>query len=657
MPIETKDLVLYESERLTDTEDGGGKYNGQIISDGQSNNLFNDVSELDRTMGDVSMRKIFPAVTTSDTDLLMGATIFVSELPKDPNVSALIFSTGSWTDQRSAAQGRVENYLGRGGQIAGVPLDTQGRGMRALQCVMFPEEAESAVGDTIILVSNEGKQTEHEQFVKITKVEARIAIMIINDKPVQYKIATYTLNDPLDADYVGLSARQWYSGAASTTIIRESVIADTGLYYSSTQLKEDAGVGEYTVNAQSMFTQLIPSAQTETPILDIDAAAESTVLVPGRDGTITANFQVNVGVDQNLFIGSSVMPSSMSFTLAGQSISDQGGLLKNAQGTQVGTVDYQRGLIQWTASATTGNYNLAITFTPAATPKQRGQSFAIPVTIASQSMNFTGVLVPKPSAGSLTISYMSQGRFYELHDDGSGQLKGSNASFGSGIVNYETGTWLLTTGELPDVDSVILLQWGTPITTFSRANLAVMPAKFEFDLEQEGLAASSVVVTWLLEGVGKTATSNAQGKFTGDATGEINYASGKGFITPNKLPQKSTVFTINYSYGTSLTQQKTALPDVDQKLIFTIGTGTAIQPNSIEFSMYLRSEDHSASALNVIFRDVPVNASTGNIINEAKGIVGTVVYATGAVEMIPKVTQTKMIPRYEPVSYATYGAA
>ena len=68
MPIETKDLVLYESERSTDNDDGGGKYNGQIIIDGQSNNLFDDVSELDRTMGDVSMRKIFPAVTTNDTD-------------------------------------------------------------------------------------------------------------------------------------------------------------------------------------------------------------------------------------------------------------------------------------------------------------------------------------------------------------------------------------------------------------------------------------------------------------------------------------------------------------------------------------------------------------------------------------------------------------
>jgi len=75
--IETKNLVLYKSERLSDTEDGGGKYSGQMIEDGQSNNLFNDVSELDRTMGDVSLRKLFPAVTTNDTDLLMGATVFI----------------------------------------------------------------------------------------------------------------------------------------------------------------------------------------------------------------------------------------------------------------------------------------------------------------------------------------------------------------------------------------------------------------------------------------------------------------------------------------------------------------------------------------------------------------------------------------------------
>ncbi len=112
MAIETKDLVIYKSERLTDNSDGGGKYSGVVVQDGISNNLFNDVSEMDRTMGDVSMRKVFPAVTTEDTDLLMGATVFVSELPEDPNVSALLFSTKNWTDERQSAQNRVENYSG-----------------------------------------------------------------------------------------------------------------------------------------------------------------------------------------------------------------------------------------------------------------------------------------------------------------------------------------------------------------------------------------------------------------------------------------------------------------------------------------------------------------------------------------------------------------
>jgi hypothetical protein len=44
MPIETNNLKLLESERIkTDAEDGGGKYSGREIVDGQSNNLFNDI--------------------------------------------------------------------------------------------------------------------------------------------------------------------------------------------------------------------------------------------------------------------------------------------------------------------------------------------------------------------------------------------------------------------------------------------------------------------------------------------------------------------------------------------------------------------------------------------------------------------------------------
>ncbi|TCB76786.1 hypothetical protein [Acinetobacter sp. ANC 4177] len=653
MPIETKDLVIYKPERLTDNEDGGGKYSGQTIEDGLSNNLFDDISELNRTTGDVSMRKIFPAVTTADTDKLMGVTVFISELPKDPNVSALLFSTESWTDERKAAQNRVENYLAKGGQSAGTPLDTHYQGMKILQVAMFPQETESAVGDSIVLVSNEGKALQHEQYVRITKVETRTAILVSEQKNIEYKIATYTISDALDQDFVGLSAKQWYNGEKSTTIIRDTLVADTGTYYSSTGLTVDANVGEYTVNAESIYAQLIPSAQTESQIVDVNAAGESVVLVPGNDGTINANFAVTVGTSQNLYIGLSVMPSSVSFTLFGQSISDQGGLLKNTLGTQVGTIDYQRGLIQWTDSAGSGSTTLNITFTPAASPNQYYQSTAIPVTQNSQSTNWTGVLIPIPAPGSLSISYMAQGKFYELKDDGSGQLKGTSSSFGSGRINYETGSWTLTAGALPDVNSSILLLWGTPIMTFVRSNLSVEKACFDFQLS-EGVA-TGVTVKWLLEGVEKTAVSNAQGKFTGDAAGSINYATGKGKLIPNKLPQKSTLFNVTYNFGTSLEQTKSDItPDSNQKLLFTIGTGSAIQPSSIELSIPL-TDSTGTITRNLTLTDIPLNAISGNLVNSAGEVQGTINYSTGSVEITPASIYKEFKQTFTPMT--VYGSA
>lgn len=655
MAIETKDLVIYKSERLTDNSDGGGKYSGVVVQDGISNNLFNDVSEMDRTMGDVSMRKVFPAVTTEDNDLLMGATVFISELPKDPNVSALLFSTKSWTDERQSAQNRVENYLAKGGQIAGTPLDTHWQGMSSLQVAMFPQETESSVGDTIVLISDEGKALEREQYVRITKVETRTAIMVIDGKNVEYKVATYTINDPLERDFIGLSARQWHNGEKSKTIIRESLVADTGEYCASVKLASDAQVGEFTVNASSMFTQLIPSAQTETPIIDVNAAGESIILVPGNDGTITANFPTTVGVSQNLYLGSSVMPSSIAFTLFGQSVSDQGGLLKTSQGTQVGTIDYQRGLIQWTSAAGAGSTTLTITFTPAAAPRQYFQSYTIPVTQNSQSSNWTGVLIPIPAPGSLSLSYMSQGKFYELKDDGSRQLKGVHSSFGSGMINYETGSFLLTTGALPDVNTPILANWGTPIATFVRAGLPVDKAGFDFDLGQTGIA-TGITVTWVLEGATKTASSNAKGLFTGDATGYINYTVGTGRIIPHKLPQKNTQFNITYSFGPQLNQTKSAIPDASQKLTFTIGTGASIQPSSVDLEIPV-TDQSGLNTLTVHLKDDPTGGNIGNLINDAGDIQGTINYNTGQCIVTPTASYKTFSYVYEARFNATYASA
>lgn len=656
MPIETNNLVLYKSERLTDTTDGGGKYSGQMVVDGESNNLFPDVSELDRTMGRVSMRKIYAGVNSIDTDALMGSTVFVSKNPDDPNVSALLFSTESHVDTRDSAQNRVENYLAKGGQIAGTPLDTLWQGMKIIQVAMFKNEIEANVGDTIVLISHEGKSNEYEQYVRITKVETRIAIMIVGGKEVEYKVATYDLNDPLEIDFVGLSASQWYSGTKSTTIIRDTLVADTGKYYASTDLVEDANVGQFTVQAASIFSQLVPAAQIETPLVDLNASSESIALVSGNANTITVAYSTTIGTSQNLYIGSSVIPSSVSFTLFGNAIADQGGLLKKSDGTQVGTIDYQRGLIQWTSLAGSGSTSLSITFKPAAAPTQPMHTYTVPVTQNNQSLNWTGVLIPIPAPGSLSVSYMSQGKFYTLKDNGSGQLKGSSDSYGAGTINYVTGSWLVTLGALPDVDTPILLLWGTPITTFERADLAVLPAAIEFDLNQLGIAASSVTVNWLLEGVAKSATSNAQGQFTGDATGTVNYATGVGRIIPNKLPQKATVFTINYSFGDPKSQTVSDVtPNGSQQLSFNIGTGAAIEPNSVELKIpvyeYPTSSPENFQLVTLF--DVPINATTGNLIDRLGNVQGTITYASGACVVTPVLEQIVYSQTYQYVGYVS----
>lgn len=652
MAIEPKDLLIYKSQVNLDTDDGGGSYSGQVLIDGQSNNLFPDVSELDRAVGSVDMRKIFPAVDTLDTDSLMGATVLISENPADPNVSALLFSTKDWTDRRSDAQDRLENYLAKGAQAVGSLLDTAYQGMKAIQVAMDKAETENSIGDTLVLVSNEGLVNEQQQYIRLTAVETRLATIRANNNNVEYKIATYSFSDALARDFAGISAVQWYSNVIPATILRETLVADSGKYYASQPLVADVSVGSFTVNVASIFAQLIPSSQTETPLIDLNASGESVALVAGNIDPITVPVTTIVGTSQSLYLGSSVLPSSMAFTLFGQAVTDNGGTLRTTSNTQVGTIDYQTGHIVWTNAIGSGNTSFDITFTPAAAPIQPFQSYAVPVTQNNQGNNWTGVLIPIPAPGALSISYMSQGKFYVLRDNGTGRLVGGNQSFGTGTINYQTGSWLLTTGALPDVGTPILLQWGSPISTFARADLPVAPAGLDFVLFHNGIV--SATVTWLLDGVTKTATANSAGNFTGDATGYIRLNDGKGRIIPNKLPQANTVFTITYDYGSGKSQTlSSGAPDVNQQLSFTIGTGVAIKPGSVGLDIPVHDAlSPNTVAGTVALHDVPLNETIGNLVDQFGLVQGTITYATGAVQVTPVLNKTSYITQYQPLYMA-----
>ncbi len=68
MAINKENIKLFESQRLTDEGGGGGRETGHVVADGQVNNLFRDISRIDRTVGDVSMRKVFMGVVLFNTE-------------------------------------------------------------------------------------------------------------------------------------------------------------------------------------------------------------------------------------------------------------------------------------------------------------------------------------------------------------------------------------------------------------------------------------------------------------------------------------------------------------------------------------------------------------------------------------------------------------
>jgi len=107
MTIQQGDIKIMASQVLADVSEGGGAATGTEIVDGASNNLFPDISELDRVVGRVNLRKVFPAVRTLTTDGYYGVNAIISDAPDDPAVSAVLFSTGEYFDTRDQAQTRI----------------------------------------------------------------------------------------------------------------------------------------------------------------------------------------------------------------------------------------------------------------------------------------------------------------------------------------------------------------------------------------------------------------------------------------------------------------------------------------------------------------------------------------------------------------------
>lgn len=638
MPILAGDIKLVASQVMDDVPEGGGAPTATVILDGVSNAIFPDISELDRAGGRVALRKLHVSVQTDDTSTYLGSNIIISEPPSDPNVSVTLFTTNDTFDTRSAASSRVESYLNKGGNWGGYLLDNHIAGQRSIQMQQEVGSELPAIGQTLVLVQNEGLPTEASQYIRTTAV-SHITVNYVDDqgKPSPKWHVTCNLSDSLRSDYIGSEGGFDGKRAPSAARVRDTVVADAGTYVGVAPLTSAVDIGDFTVTAKSIFTQLVPSAQTETPISDLRTNGLSSALV-ATGGPITQSISMGFTTAQNLHVGGSIYPGSLTLVRSGVTVTDAGGLLMSAS-SQVGTVDYDNGVLNlltnvWGTSGGTHE----VTFTPATAPDLISDQFAIRVTAPTRSQSYVFTMGNPPVPRTLTVSYLAQGRWYVLRDNGAGVLSGISSEYGIGTLNYTTGSVSLTLGALPDVGSSVIVQGYSEVaTTRSNNTLLTNGARVFAPINSDGLLSNAkgaksyepgtVLVTWN-DGAARTATDTGTGQLVGDATGRIDYASGVVYLSPNTLPAPGTSFNVSHD-----------LHDAEVAVAVMLANGnlgaTNITPGSVSFSVFITRNYGAAWNVTLAFtsRQELITVEDDSMGNLRYGIiaVGSVNYATGAI--------------------------
>jgi len=541
MTILSTDIKLMASERLTDNEDGGGQMSAVEIQDGVVNNLFPDISRLDRTYGRVNLRKLYLAVRTANQDVYYGSHAIVTDPPDDPRVSVVMFTTGSYTDERTNARDRIESYVVVGPVTRYTLLGDQVVGQRLLRLYAMPEAELPKIGDVYALSEEDdaGNPTAEIQYVRITEVSGELQQFEDSKGVFTRKIITVGISDALRRTFEGAEAvLRETTAKSSPTRFRETTVADASRYFGIVQLDQPAQPGDMNIKTKTIFGQLVPSATAESPVADLTAGHNNANLVAsGAPYTVTTT--VTGG---RCAFGRPVMPGSVSISNLSD---DKLGTLRDGGGADRGQIDYNTGLLSGLSLSGTQT----ITATPATAVAEPSMTAAVPISLGNRGYNYVQTLFPIPSPGTLVVDYMAEGNWYRMYDDGTGQLQDEHG--GTANINFVTGTVVATLGGLPDVDSSVIFSWATPAhyeerTTDPDVQLPYMAVT----VGAQEILPGSLTLSWEAGGVTKTATDNGTGDLTGDAEGRVIYGLGEIGFRPLLVPASGATLTITYQRGT-----------------------------------------------------------------------------------------------------------
>lgn len=587
MTILKGDVKLVKSEVMDDVPEGGGAPTANLVVDGSSNAIFPDVSETDRAAGRVSLRKTHVWVQSDDTDTYLGGNIIVAEPPNDPNVSITIFGTGETFDKRASAVSRIEAYLSVGPNYAGFLFGNHIQGQATLSLFQRTDDL-PAIGATLALTKREGFGDQFVQYVRVTEASVVLATFTDSSGDFQRYVLTLKISDPLRADFPGFDVSRIDPTKAqlgAATKVSSVIVADAAKYYGVVALEDAAAIGDFSVKGTGIFSQLVPSAQIETPIGDARTNQLLAGVVSGG-AAITSSVTLAFTTAQNLFLGGAIKPNTLSLASGAVTLTDSGGRLMSA-GTQVGTIDYENGILSLLTNVFgTGALTFAVTYQPAQVPQAVTQSQGFPVTLETRSISYVRTIEPAPVAGTLSIAYMVASKWYVIRDDGSGAIRGPDSGYGAGTVNFTTGTVTATLGALPDVGSEVIYQWVEPQAAQDAAVLTLdNNGKLYWPFNTSGVSSieagakaiepGGLTITWN-DGTLRTVTDDGAGNLTGYGTGTVNYAKGVFRLSPTAVPAPGT--TINVSLD--------SIVKVAATLVVASGSGsfgvTGITPGTVD---------------------------------------------------------------------------
>lgn len=580
MPIQKEDIRLMASQELSDNASGGGAMTGNEVVDGNVNNLFSDISRLDRTVGRVSLRKAFVAVQTQTMDTYYGSHMILTDPPDDSGISVTIFSTGDFDDRRDSAKNYIEGYVVRSVLSRARLYENQLAGQKVILLIQSSGLGYPEIGEVYNLVENEGAADEYEQFIRVTDVS--VETQSFNDGSSNYDLDVITLqiSDPLRHTFHGgLPAKNDVTAQANdAAVFRNTSVADSAKYYSVAKLAADAVQNDLTINVDSIYAHIVPSAQSETALADASAAGNAIRLVTSSGNSFTTP-TISALANTPFFVGMAMQRKSITITEGSSMFVDDGaGAFTRTTGSSPSVftvVDYLTGEIQCDSNAT-----VTVTYTPAVAVTDISETDEIEITIANRSTTYVKTLNPPPSPGSLQIDYMALGKWYRLRDQGDGSVIGDIANTGVASINYATGTVTLTLAALPDVDTSILFGWGGGNHyEIRQSDPDINPPSFHHTVADGSFAPGSVTVSWLSESNPYSVTDDGAGALTGNGSGSVNYQTGEIYLVPNNIPDNGSQITVDYDSGPPITEVFTpsaVAGDVTVNL-----SGAPVRPGSI----------------------------------------------------------------------------